>query len=59
MEKTNPSLPKNKHVLHDEINEAIKALNGWGSIEIFVQNFEVTQITTRSIKKTKVNLSSS
>ncbi len=38
------------------VNEILKALHnvqGWGSIEIFVQDFSVTQITVRNIKKTK------
>ena len=39
--------------LVDEIVKALKSVKGWGSIEIFVQGFSVTQITTRNIKKTK------
>lgn len=43
--------------VHPElINEILNALHnvkGWGSIEIFVQDHSVTQITVRNIKKTK------
>jgi len=41
----------------DEINQAIKSLN-WGSVEVIVQDGEVTQISTRIIKKTKSAISS-
>lgn len=37
--------------LLSEINEALDDLR-WGSIEVFVQNDEVTQITVKKIKKT-------
>lgn len=39
----------------DEIRQAIENLN-YGSVEVIVQDGEVTQISTRIIKKTKVNL---
>jgi len=35
-----------------EIAEALKNIRGWGSVEIFVQDFKVVQITERNIKKT-------
>jgi hypothetical protein len=35
-----------------EIVEALKNIRGWGSVEIFVQDFKVVQITERNIKKT-------
>jgi hypothetical protein len=35
-----------------EIKSALQNIKGWGSVEIFVQNGCVTQITQRSIKKT-------
>lgn len=38
--------------LLEEINQALEDLGGWGSVEIFVQNGMVTQITKRAIKKT-------
>ncbi|MEK7166578.1 MAG: hypothetical protein AAB874_07255 [Patescibacteria group bacterium] len=39
--------------LLDELTRALKAVRGWGSIEIYVQDFSVTQITVRNIRKTK------
>ena len=39
--------------LIDEIMKALRSVKGWGSIEIYVQNHSVTQITVRNIKKTK------
>ena len=38
-----------------EIKEAIENIKGWGSVEIFVQDSEVVQITERNIKKTNNN----
>ncbi|KKS98693.1 MAG: hypothetical protein UV73_C0001G0214 [Candidatus Gottesmanbacteria bacterium GW2011_GWA2_43_14] len=38
--------------LLDELKNAIKNVRGWGSVEIYVQDFKVTQITERNIKKT-------
>ena len=38
--------------LLDEISDALKNIRGWGSVEIYVQNFKVVQITERNIKKT-------
>ncbi|OGG15228.1 hypothetical protein A2773_05085 [Candidatus Gottesmanbacteria bacterium RIFCSPHIGHO2_01_FULL_39_10] len=35
-----------------EIKEALQNVKGWGSVEIFIQDSEVVQITERSIKKT-------
>lgn len=35
-----------------EIVEALKNIRGWGSVEIFVQDYKVVQITERNIKKT-------
>lgn len=35
-----------------EIKSALKAVQPYGSVEIFVQNGNVTQITIRNIKKT-------
>jgi hypothetical protein len=38
--------------LLEDIQDALKNIRGWGSIEIFVQRGRVTQITERNIKKT-------
>ena len=37
--------------LTDEIIRSIDKTQGWGSVEIFVQDGQVTQVTCRSIKK--------
>lgn len=38
--------------LLEEVKAALKNVRGWGSVEIYVQDFKVTQITERNIKKT-------
>lgn len=38
--------------LLQEISDALKNIRGWGSVEIYVQDFKVVQITERNIKKT-------
>lgn len=43
--------------LTKEIFSAMKNVGAFGSIEIFIQDHHVTQITARSIKKTKHALS--
>lgn len=45
--------------LLEEIKQAIKNIRGWGSVEIYVQNYRVTQITERNIKKTNHKLEKS
>lgn len=35
-----------------EIAEALQNIRGWGSVEIYVQDFKVVQIIERNIKKT-------
>jgi len=42
--------------LLEEIKEALKNIRGWGSVEIYVQDWRVVQITERNIKKTAHNL---
>jgi hypothetical protein len=39
-------------ILVDEIRDALKRVSPYGSVEIFVQNGVVTQLTTRNIYKT-------
>ncbi len=41
-----------KQDLVKEIVEALKNIRGWGSVEIYVQDYKVVQITERNIKKT-------
>lgn len=38
--------------LVEEIKQALKNVRGWGSVEIYVQDSKVTQITERNIRKT-------
>ena len=40
--------------LLDEIAEALKHVSPYGSVEIYVQDNVVTQITVRNIKKTSI-----
>lgn len=46
------STKKINQELMDEITEALRNIRGWGSVEIYVQDFKVVQITERNIKKT-------
>ena len=39
-----------------EIESALRMIRNYGSVEIYVQNSIVTQITSRNIKKTQVGL---
>ncbi len=41
--------------LLEEIKLALKNIRGYGSIEIYVQDYRVVQITERNIKKTIQN----
>lgn len=37
--------------LKDEIATSMQNIEGWGSVEIFIQGYKVTQITEKNIKK--------
>jgi len=37
--------------LKDEVIESLKNVKGWGSVEICIQDYTVTQITEKNIKK--------
>ncbi len=55
-EKVNLVVGVNKKISQDlleEITQALQMVKGYGSIEIYVQDHSVTQITVRNIKKTK------
>ena len=39
-------------ILQTDIEDALKSIRAYGSVEIYVQNSIVTQITVRDIKKT-------
>lgn len=55
MVKKSSSPEINKRLLED-LSQALNDLGGWGSVEMFVQNGKVTQITKRAIKKTNHRL---
>ena len=42
--------------LVEEVKGALKNVRGWGSVEIYVQDYKVTQITERNIKKTSLSI---
>jgi len=50
------TLAKNGNLLAEDIIKELNSLGGWGSLEIYVQNHKVTQITRRAIKKTNHKL---
>lgn len=52
----NPDDTEVSSQLVNEIVRAIRTVDAYGSIEIYVQNNVVTQITVRNIKKTSVAL---
>jgi len=37
--------------LKQEVLESIQNVKGWGSVEIIIQNYNITQITEKNIKK--------
>ena len=41
--------------LKKELVESLQNIKGWGSVEIMIQDYKVTQITERSIKKANVD----
>ncbi len=43
--------PSKEKTLVKDIKEALASLEGWGSIEIYVQDDQVTQITSKRIRK--------
>jgi len=44
-------------VIMNDITTALTSLDGWGSVEIFVQDGKITQIASRKITKTRHNIS--
>lgn len=53
LRKTSPKLDTQ---LLKDLSLALRGLGGWGSVEVYVQNGKVTQITQRAIKKTNHQL---
>jgi hypothetical protein len=37
--------------LKNEVISSIQSIKGWGSVEIYIQDYSVTQITEKNIKK--------
>ena len=56
---TKKSQMKVNNQLIDELIQALKELDGWGSVEVYVQGGKVTQITKRAIKKINHRLEAS
>jgi hypothetical protein len=52
---TNPTVSSD---LMRTILQSIKQVDGYGSVEVYVQDHTVTQITVRSIRKTNTKLNS-
>lgn len=50
--KSDYSSRKISRKLLEEIKNALRNIKGYGSVEIYVQGFRVTQITERNIRKT-------
>lgn len=50
--KTEYSTKRISKTLLAEIKDSLKSIKNFGSVELYVQNNVVTQITTRNIKKT-------
>jgi len=57
MTDVNFSTKRVNQQLIDEIVQSLKHVSGYGSVEIFINNFKVTQITVRDIKKTDHTIS--
>jgi len=49
--KTKKALKIGQKLIND-LDQIFRELGGWESVEIFVQNNKITQITSRKIKKT-------
>ncbi len=52
MSSINFSTKRVNQELIDEVISAMKSVRGYGSVEIIIQNYKVTQVSTRDIKKT-------
>lgn len=53
--QTDYSTKKISSRLVGEMKSALKSIKSYGSVELYVQNNTVTQITVRNIKKTNSN----
>lgn len=57
MSDINYSTKRVNQQLIDEIISSLKSVSGYGSVEIYIHNYKVTQITVRDIKKTDHTIS--
>lgn len=39
-----------------EITNSLESIKGWGTVEICIQDYRVTQITEKNIKKPKLDI---
>lgn len=53
---TDKKAPPISNTLLEEISASLKNINGWGSIEIFIQNYKVTQVIEKNIKKPSLSI---
>jgi hypothetical protein len=53
---TDHSIRRISKELIEEIKQALKSVERYGSVEIYVQDEKVTQVTVRNIKKTNHNM---
>lgn len=51
--KTEHNVKKKMERLYMDVFDAISKVGPFGSVEIYIQDYQVTQITTRRIQKTK------
>lgn len=53
---TGKSSTKISQKLLTHLSDSLDNIDGWGSVEIIIQNNKVTQITEKNIKKPTINL---
>lgn len=56
MADSNKSTSLVSQKLIDEISMSLNNIEGWGSIEIFIQNYKVTQVIEKNIKKPSISI---
>lgn len=37
--------------IHEEISKSLEKIDGWGSIEVIIQDNNITQVTEKNIRK--------
>lgn len=51
------NIPPISQELLEEICHSLHSIRGWGSVEIFIQNYKVTQVIEKNIKKPAISIS--